>query len=81
MNKKYPPKDLSPYILGKKKMFMKCSGFDGSGCGIAIDITKQYIGCETQNNLRKQSPDYHPGCDELVIFPKKCDVCEDIKNE
>jgi len=75
------PIDLEPYISGKRQMMMKCRGFDNSGCGKQIDITKQYISCETQNNLRKKSPDYRAGCDELVIFPKKCDSCQTDSNK
>jgi len=70
------PIDLTPYISGQKKMFMKCHGFDGSGCGKDIDITADFIAVETQNNLRKTSPDYFPSRDELVIPSRKCEVCQ-----
>lgn len=70
------PVDLEPYISGERIMQMKCKGFDGNGCGKPIDITKEYISCETQNNIRKQDPQYREGCDKLYIFPRKCDECK-----
>lgn len=69
------PVDLEPYKTGKKKMMMKCRGFDNSGCGKEIDITQEYITCETQNNIRKLDPQYREGSDKLYIFPKKCENC------
>lgn len=75
------PIDLEPYISGKKKMGMKCRGYDNSGCGKTIDITKEYIQCETQNNIRKKAPDYRSACDELVIHSKKCDSCKTVSNK
>jgi len=67
---KYPPIDLEPYKSGKRKMMMKCWHEE---CENEIDITKDYISAETQNNLRKTSPKYNPGCDELVIYGRECE--------
>ena len=66
--------DLEPYENGDKKMMYRCSH---GGCDGKIDITKEYIGMEEQNNIRKQAPDYNPACDKLYIFTRYCEEHKD----
>ena len=68
--------DLEPYRTGKKTMYMKCSTFSGGGCGKKIDITKEFIGMEEQNTIRKKWPDYRPGSDLLCLSPRLCEECK-----
>lgn len=67
--------DLEPYKKGEKKMMFECSH---KGCKIDVDITKEYISMETQNNIRKQVEGYNPACDKLYIFTR---YCEEHKHE
>ena len=61
--------DLEPYKTGERKMMFLCSH---EGCSNKIDITKEYISMEEQNNIRKQAPHYNPACDKLYIFTRYC---------
>jgi hypothetical protein len=74
MNGEREPIDLEPYITGKRAMMNTCYK-----CKQKKDMTKDFIVVETQNNLRKQSPDYNAGCDELVFFSWTCQDCKDKK--
>ena len=76
-NDEYDFIELEPYETGKKKMMFRCSH---EGCTNRIDITKEYISMERQNNLRKQVPDYNPACDKLYIFTRYCLDHEVISN-
>ncbi len=72
MNGEREPLDLSEYIAGTRTMWMTCWK-----CKVnKTDITKDFISAETQNNIRKKSPDYNPACDELVIFSRTCEDCK-----
>lgn len=61
--------DLEPYKTGKRQMMFRCSH---EGCKENIDITKDFIVMEEQNNIRKQVKGYNPACDKLYIFTRYC---------
>lgn len=71
----YDQIDLEPYRNGERKMRFGCSR---EGCLEKIDITKEYIIMEEQNNIRKQAPDYNPACDKLYIFTRYCEVHDNV---
>ena len=48
------------------------------GCKNNIDITKDYIVMEEQNNIRKQCKGYDPACDKLYIFGRKCEEHKEL---
>lgn len=67
--------DLEPYRNGERKIRMGCSH---DGCSNKIDITKDYITMEEQNNIRKQVEGYNPACDKLYIFGRDCEEHQEI---
>ena len=73
-NPEYDYTDLEPYETGQKKMMMHCHH---KGCPNNINITKEYISMEKQNNIRKQASDYNPACDKLYIFSRYCPEHDD----
>lgn len=74
----YDQIDLEPFIKGEHRMMFGCSW---EGCKEKVDITKEYISMEQQNNIRKQAPDYNPGCDKLYIFTRYCPEHEKADQE
>jgi len=62
--------DLEPYRNGERQMMFTCSH---DGCTNKVDITKEYITMEEQNNIRKQVDGYNPACDKLYIFTRYCE--------
>lgn len=76
MEIEYDVIDLEPYKSGKRQMMFRCSHDD---CKEDVDITKEYISMETQNNIRKQVEGYNPACDKLYIFTRYCDKHNESK--
>lgn len=76
MNGEREPIDLEPYKTGKRFMMNTCDH-----CHKKKDMTKDFIMVETQNNIRKTSPDYNPACDELVFLGWVCDDCKKKEHE
>lgn len=70
------PIDLEPYKKGERKMMNKCDR-----CEEKKDMTEDFIMIETQNNLRKESPDYNAGTDELVFLGWICRDCKDKEHQ